>query len=218
MLFQKDYWEKHHKRRGPDHPVVQEYCRSILSSFRTIVDPCFYNMKQKATLLDLGSGNSYFSYQLCSIYDIVVLDYSSYMLKINPFEKKVQADIGNIPFADKSFDVVLCANTLHHVKNVEESLVEMKRISKDYVVLIEPNGACPFIFLQSFVIPAERKARNFTRQYVEKSVEKVGLKVVSSTTTGIILPKRFPVWSLRFLKYLDIDFKWGLFNVFITRK
>jgi len=218
MLFQKKYWEKKRKRRSPDHPVVKACCRSILSSFFDVVDSSFNGSNQKATLLDLGSGNGYFSYQLRANYDTVVLDYSSYMLKINPFEKKVRADIGNLPFPDKSFDVVLCANSLHHVENMERCLIEMKRVSRDYIILIEPNGSCPFILLQSILIPAERAARKFTTNFIQRKVEEAGLKVISYTSTGIILPKRFPVWSLKLCKYLKSEFKWALFNVFITRQ
>lgn len=40
----------------------------------------------------------------------------------------VVADAHNLPFGDKTFDLVICTETLEHVSNPQKSLLEMKRV------------------------------------------------------------------------------------------
>lgn len=49
------------------------------------------------------------------------------------------ADAANLPFDDKSFDVVLIANALHVMPNPEKALREIDRVLKDKGILIAPN-------------------------------------------------------------------------------
>lgn len=49
------------------------------------------------------------------------------------------ADATNLPYDNKSFDVVLIANALHVMPNPEKALKEIDRVLKDKGVLIAPN-------------------------------------------------------------------------------
>lgn len=49
------------------------------------------------------------------------------------------ADAAELPFADKSFDVVLIANALHVMPEPERALMEIDRVLKDKGILISPN-------------------------------------------------------------------------------
>ena len=49
------------------------------------------------------------------------------------------ADAAKLPFADKSFDVVLIANALHIMPEPERALMEIDRVLKDKGILIAPN-------------------------------------------------------------------------------
>lgn len=49
------------------------------------------------------------------------------------------ADAAELPFADKSFDVVLIANALHIMPEPERVLMEIDRVLKDKGILIAPN-------------------------------------------------------------------------------
>lgn len=49
------------------------------------------------------------------------------------------ADATNLPFEDKSFDVVLIANALHVMPNPEKALQEIDRVLKDGGLLVAPN-------------------------------------------------------------------------------
>ena len=48
-------------------------------------------------------------------------------------------DMFRLPYADKSFDVVIVSNALHIVPQPEKALVEIKRVLKDDGVLIAPT-------------------------------------------------------------------------------
>ena len=48
---------------------------------------------------------------------------------------------GSLPFADGSFDVVVCIDVLEHINNVKSLMMEIKRIAKDdaLIILNVPN-------------------------------------------------------------------------------
>ena len=48
-------------------------------------------------------------------------------------------DMSRLPYADKSFDVVIVSNALHIVPQPENALVEIRRVLKDDGVLIAPT-------------------------------------------------------------------------------
>lgn len=215
--YQLEYWETERKRRAPGHPVVQEYSRPILEFFWSHLN-LELGSGPPLTLLDLGSGNGYFSYELRNDFTITAVDFSHQMLMMSPLENRVQADISQLPFQDESFDIVLCANTLHHVEDVNACLKEMRRIARKRVVNVEPNGSCPVIQLQSRIMPAEREARKFSPAFLRQHVEESGLKVLAETSTGVILPKRFKEWMLPVLRIFNRPLPWALYNVVISSK
>lgn len=215
--FQLEYWETNRERRAPGHPVVTEYSRPILDFFWNNIG-LKPSKSQPLSLLDLGSGNGYFSYELRNHFDITAVDFSHQMLRMSPLEKRIQADISQLPFPDKSYDIVLCANTLHHVESISQCLNEMVRVSRKHVVCIEPNGSCPLIKFQSMIMPAEREARKFSLNFMRGHLKNAGLEIMADTSTGIILPKRFKTWMLPVLGLLNRPFPGALYNVFVARK
>jgi len=50
-----------------------------------------------------------------------------------------------LPFKDKSFDSVICVTVLHHIKDLDKTLKEIRRVGKDY-----------------FAFSVMKKARNFS--------------------------------------------------------
>jgi ubiquinone/menaquinone biosynthesis C-methylase UbiE len=51
----------------------------------------------------------------------------------------VVCDIEKLPFKDNSFDIVLCSEVLEHVHNYHESVTELYRITKKYLVISFPG-------------------------------------------------------------------------------
>lgn len=75
--------------------------------------------------------------------DIVACDVSSEMLKITkkkyPAVETVEADIEDLPFEDKTFDVVIATFMIVHLKFLERAFEEVYRVLKDGGVFILTN-------------------------------------------------------------------------------
>lgn len=50
----------------------------------------------------------------------------------------LQADVRHLPFADASFDCVLCAEVLEHVNNLQQAASEIQRVTRLYAVVGVP--------------------------------------------------------------------------------
>ena len=99
-------------------------------------------------VLDVGCGNGFLQWALEKRFGSVAgIDYSQQMLEVNPCNEKHFGSCTNIPFANKSFDVAVAANLLHHLNEPERirTLSEMRRIAKLKVFSFEPNRNNPLI-------------------------------------------------------------------------
>jgi ubiquinone/menaquinone biosynthesis C-methylase UbiE len=59
--------------------------------------------------------------------------------KVNPDIVIKKGDINKLPYADNSFDLVLCNEVLEHLENPQNALNELMRVSKKYLILSVPN-------------------------------------------------------------------------------
>lgn len=90
-------------------------------------------------LLDVAGGTGYLISHYLDIFEkVTVVDSSSGMLSI---AKKRGLEVCNcsalsLPFGDNSFDVILCTDALHHIKDYEIALPEMHRVLKPGGVII----------------------------------------------------------------------------------
>ena len=87
-------------------------------------------------ILEIGVGNKFVSQYLKNRkYNIATFDIDK---NLNP---DIIGSVLNIPFADNSFDAIICCETLEHVpyKKFRKALSEIHRISKSYVVLSLPD-------------------------------------------------------------------------------
>ena len=84
-------------------------------------------------LLDVAGGTGYLAAALRDMAGcVVVVDRSPGMLAVAR-ERKLETVLASataLPFADASFDVVLCADALHHIREAEAALDEMARVLK----------------------------------------------------------------------------------------
>ena len=80
--------------------------------------------------------------------------FKKYILEVKTLdiEKKLKPDIiasvENMPLEDNSFDVILCAEVLEHLpfEKFPKALKEIKRVSKNFVVLSLPHWGWMFYF------------------------------------------------------------------------
>lgn len=94
-------------------------------------------------ILDAGCGEGFFS---AKIYDefphasIVGCDGAQEALviarKINPSIKFEQANIYEMPYRDKEFDLVVCSEVLEHLKDPKSALCELDRVGKNLLVTV----------------------------------------------------------------------------------
>ncbi|WP_457642103.1 methyltransferase domain-containing protein, partial [Persephonella sp.] len=97
--------------------------------------------KDVKTILDAGCGSGTLTNFFDSKkYDITGIDISDTALEYFK-HKKVKGSISNLPFEDNSFDLVICSDVLEHIpeKEFDQSIKELKRVSKKYILIISPN-------------------------------------------------------------------------------
>ncbi len=94
------------------------------------------------TVLDLGCGDGTVSNALVDRGTALVgTDISPTALQY--FQgRAVIASVDHLPLPDKSFDLVLCAETLEHLPSgpFEETLNEIERVAEQYVIITTPNN------------------------------------------------------------------------------
>jgi ubiquinone/menaquinone biosynthesis C-methylase UbiE len=214
-LFQKDYWERKSldERRTPEHPVVGQYVLPKIEQIRRYVP-----LEKKTRLLDVGCGNGFFSYYFDRICDTVGVDYSEKMLARNPIPQKILMDANHLSFQDFAFDVVFCHALLHHLEHVDQALQEMRRVSRKYVIIMEPNRNNPLMYLFSAFVPEERKATKFSMGFLKEKLTRNHLKVVASFSHGMTVPNRTPTLLLPLMKLLDFRQPLGMTNILVAEK
>jgi SAM-dependent methyltransferase len=156
------------------------------------IDFVFNHIKDVGLILDVGCGNGYFTYYLEKVGPTIGLDYAATMLSQNPVEALVQGSAFELPFADDSFDLVLCSNLLHHLLHPLKVISEMKRTSKKYVVLHEPNRNNPAMLALALFKAEERGGLRFTSSYLGSLAHQAGLYVIACQTLGFVTPNRMP--------------------------
>ncbi|PTY04048.1 SAM-dependent methyltransferase [Verrucomicrobia bacterium LW23] len=103
-----------------------------------------YDLKAGQRVLDIGCGKGYLLYDLTQAVpglEVAGLDISGYAIEhakeeVKPFLHQGHAK--ELPFADKSFDLVISLNTLHNLYNYEldPALREMQRVTKTNAYLV----------------------------------------------------------------------------------
>jgi len=113
----------------------------------------------------------------------------------------VCADAGQLPFRNESFDVVLCRDVLHHVTDKAGVLDEMVRVCRAFgrIVIIEPNGCSPIMWLLGLLVRAERDLMRNSRTRLEALLEP---RQVAETAVAWAQP--FPFGRVLF------HYRWGL--------
>jgi ubiquinone/menaquinone biosynthesis C-methylase UbiE len=173
----------------------------------------------KGRILDVGCGNGIFTTRLTRQGGTVYgLDYSSHLLATNPHKRLIHGDATVLPFADASFDVVFEANLLHHVPSRLQAMSEMARVSRRYVVILEPNRYNPLMFAFGLVVKEERGLLVSCQTRLRQEMEAAGLRVRAAMNTGMISQNNTPQAMLPWLKRFDRSIWWGEYSIVIGEK
>jgi len=209
----KRYWTTT-KYRSPDDAVVESYVNSKMDIIKRFIS------LEGISVLDVGCGNGTFMHYFASMPNLTVsgTDLSDAALLKNSSARLVRSSAKMLPFRDASFDMVFEANLLHHIDEPECILMEMKRVARKYVVLIEPNRANPVMFLFSLINRVERGGLRSSRTNIKRMLEKLCLKPLCVTAKGVITQNNTPSFLLSFLKVFEREVFFGAYIVGIAQK
>lgn len=204
------YYDSVDERRY-DHPMILAFTTPKIEwifSHVSVTDP---------SILEAGAGNGYFSHHLMQRGELIATDVSDYQLQFNPAPAKERCSVYDLPYPDKTFDLVFASNLLHHLDEPEQAVREMTRVSRNYVIVSEPNNKNPILFLGSLIIPAERKAALFSRAHVTKLLSRDLVILKHTYQGGILLPNRTPGFLFKYARPESFS-PYSFFQIFICRK
>lgn len=121
---------------------------------------------EEDVILDLGGGTGYNSGRMVRDRQfLIVFDISLEMLKRARKYKNihlVQGDARNLPFKDKSFDIIMAVDCLHHIQDYSGVLREVRRTGRSKFFTAEFYGMKPmgkiFTGLERFLMSVSYKS------------------------------------------------------------
>jgi len=93
-------------------------------------------------LLEVGCGGGFLAKKLARNNNVDAVDvYISDQLSGESHEnlRFHQASSEALPFDDKSFDIVVCTHTLEHVRDIQKTLAELRRVARNKLVIVVPK-------------------------------------------------------------------------------
>jgi SAM-dependent methyltransferase len=128
---------KYERTRGPEGRLLDRFRRRLTSEVQAL---------SPGRVLDAGCGEGHVTRWLADalpVGEIVGVEGRPEALvafaKRNPGLDGVEADLRALPFADDSFDLVVCTEVLEHLEDPRETLRELARVSRSHLFLTVPH-------------------------------------------------------------------------------
>lgn len=132
----------------------------------------------KGRILDIGAGDRWIERELSENQAYVALDYPSTGRDLYGARPDVFADAGALPFADASFDGIVCLEVIEHVPDPGRVICEMARV-------LRPGGrawlSMPFMYP---LHDAPFDFQRYTEYGLRRDVGRAGLDVLGLRKTG----------------------------------
>jgi phosphatidylethanolamine/phosphatidyl-N-methylethanolamine N-methyltransferase len=123
--------------------------KTLDKTYKTVLKNMASELKSHHNILEIGTGTGIISFSICPmVSSVVATDISPEMIQI-AIRKQNESGIKNIdfqvqdsynlPFPDKSFDVVVASNLLHLLYEPEKPVKEVLRVLKDDGIFIAPT-------------------------------------------------------------------------------
>jgi SAM-dependent methyltransferase len=210
---QSRYWTEGITYRTADHPASIAYAEPKCELIRRHA-----GLPDDATALDVGTGNGTLLFSLQRIYPSIGLDMSPDLLRRHCSPGRIlRADARRLPFANRSYDLVVESCVLHHVPQPREVTDEMARVAKHAVCLIEPNMRNPLSLLFHALVPEERGALRLSSG-VLRTLLPASFEIMFEGAVGLVFPNRTPSWLVPLLAPFDQPWPLGNVNVLIARR
>jgi ubiquinone/menaquinone biosynthesis C-methylase UbiE len=161
--------------------------------------------KNFKTLLDVGCGNGIFLSMVLNKFDVEVsgIDISPGMVEKSKELLDGRADLKvgdseNLPWNDRSFDVVTCSASFHHYPGPERVLKEMKRILRPggFLMIADPFTSNELLrFFANILIKFSKSGdvRIYSQKEMRELLEKGGFAVIKWDIKGKKLKQYFVV-------------------------
>lgn len=98
--------------------------------------------KASSPILDIGCGHGEYIEALSPDHSVVGMD----ILEYEGRSRVVRGDAKRIPFDEDAFSTALMFEVLEHINNPTECLKEVRRVTRDQLLLSVPNAVDPSIF------------------------------------------------------------------------
>lgn len=133
--FDKEYFDGDRKFGYGGYHYHPRFWRSVVKDFRD-----YYKLTAASSILDVGCGKGFMLHDFAETIPGINLrgiDISEYAIQhaIDDMKPNISiADAKELPFADKSFDLVISINTVHNLalKDCKLALREIQRVTKRY--------------------------------------------------------------------------------------
>lgn len=166
-------------------------------------------------VLDVGCGRGGYVRVLAERYEAYGCDLFQWPeWKAQQRVRFLQADVTHLPFADRSFNLILALNVLEHIGPIQDTLRELKRVASEYVILSVPN--CQ-IYPEmewaglSFFHWVDRSHRNFfDSRSLREILEEEGFQVEILQPFGNVRPEILLLRSLRLPMLIARGIAWVL--------
>ena len=205
----KDFYENNglFTYRDADDEVVSSYVKPKLD----LIKNCIPDYPDKIAI-DIGCGNGTFTYYLSNFLKVTGIDKSKKMLERFPVTlPRVLAKAENLPFKNKTFDMVFEANLLHHVDNPEYVINEMIRLSRENIVIIEPNILNPLMFIFALIHKPDRGIFRLKIRELNKILYEKKFRLIRTVKTGMIFQNATPRFLIPLMKIFDVNFILGAY-------
>ena len=91
------------------------------------------------SLADIGCGNGFLLKKIKSEHPRLQLTGVDIAKKFEDDDISfINANIRQLPFEDKQFDIVVCTHTIEHILNLDEAIKELERITKKQLIIVTP--------------------------------------------------------------------------------
>lgn len=149
--FGKDYFDGDRRHGYGGFRYHERFWTRTVRLFRD-----HYRLAENAAILDVGCAKGFMLYDFKKLMPqarLAGIDISEYAIKNSMEAMRPLLQVGNarsLPFADRSFDLVVAINTIHNLpyEQCKQSLREIERVSKQHA----------FVMVDAFRTEEERQA------------------------------------------------------------